>query len=104
MSDAAIAMPKYRCHKEVWALKIRSIERKLPTVAELEAILNGPESTGDAVGGVIMPEDEGYGPFDVSQSYMTRHDPHVGGYYVVYGDGYKSFSPAGAFEEGYTRI
>ncbi len=26
----------------------------------------------------------------------------VGGYYVVYEDGYKSFSPAGAFESGYT--
>jgi len=24
--------------------------------------------------------------------------------YVVYQDGYKSFSPAAAFEEGYTRV
>ena len=30
--------------------------------------------------------------------------PRVGGYYVVYADGYKSFSPATAFEEGYTKI
>ena len=30
--------------------------------------------------------------------------PEVGGYYVVHKDGYKSFSPANAFEEGYTRI
>ncbi|MCK9988658.1 MAG: hypothetical protein AzoDbin1_05130 [Azoarcus sp.] len=31
-------------------------------------------------------------------------DSGVGGYYVVYEDGYKSFSPAIAFESGYTRI
>ena len=30
--------------------------------------------------------------------------PHVGGYYVLYEDGYESFSPAKAFEEGYTRF
>ena len=30
--------------------------------------------------------------------------PEVGGYYVVYEDGYKSFSPAGAFESGYTPL
>ena len=34
----------------------------------------------------------------------TKHDPQAGGYYVVYADGYQSFSPAQAFEEGYTRI
>ena len=28
----------------------------------------------------------------------------VGGYYVVYEDGYKSFSPAEAFESGYKRV
>ena len=32
---------------------------------------------------------------------MEKHKPHAGGYYVVYDDGYKSFSPAKAFEEGY---
>jgi len=35
---------------------------------------------------------------------MYKHKPEVGGYYVVYADGYKSFSPAQAFEEGYTRV
>ena len=35
---------------------------------------------------------------------LKKHDPQIGGYYVVYpGDGYKSWSPAQAFEEGYTR-
>ena len=35
---------------------------------------------------------------------VEKHNPEAGGYYVVYEDGYKSFSPAKAFEEGYTRI
>ena len=35
---------------------------------------------------------------------MNRAILAVGGYYVVYEDGYKSFSPAGAFESGYTPL
>jgi hypothetical protein len=35
---------------------------------------------------------------------MTKHAPEVGGYYVVYADGYKSYSPAKAFEDGYTQV
>ena len=36
---------------------------------------------------------------------MKRHQPQVGGYYVVYApDGYASFSPADVFEEGYTLV
>ncbi len=56
-------MPKYRCHKEVWALKIADVIK-----------------------------------------YVRKHDPKPGGYYVVYEDGYTSWSPADAFEGGYTRI
>jgi hypothetical protein len=35
---------------------------------------------------------------------MFKHKPEVGGYYVVYKDGYRSFSPAEAFETGYEKI
>ena len=38
------------------------------------------------------------------EEWLDKHNPEVGGYYVVYEDGYKSFSPAKAFEEGYTLI
>jgi hypothetical protein len=86
-------MPKYKCHKEVWALKIKSIVRD----GEGEE----RESDGSAM---ITPEEEGYAPFKVDNDYMEKHKPHVGGYYVVYEGGYKSFSPADAFESGYTRI
>lgn len=79
-------MPKYKCHKEVWALKIKSIH-----------IVN-------EVGVFLTPEEEGYEPVQVSMEYYSKHKPIVGGYYVLYEDGYKSFSPAKALEEGYTRI
>lgn len=87
---AAAEMPRYRCHKEVWALKIKAVTRT---------------PFGSAgVRWTIIPEDEGYAPFDVDFEYMEKHTPRAGGYYVVYQDGYKSFSPADAFESGYTRI
>ena len=44
------------------------------------------------------------GLFKVDFEYMHKHKPQVGGYYVVYKDGYKSFSPAEAFETGYEKI
>ena len=74
-------MPKYKCHKEVHALKIAAIN-----------------------GEVITPQDKGYGEFTVSAAFIEKHAPKPGGYYVVYEDGYVSFSPAEAFEAGYTGI
>ncbi len=95
-------MPRYKCHKEVQALKIAVIRVVRPTVEELQAILDNKE-TAD-VGALITPAEEGYAPFPVSRAYMDRYDPKVGGYFVVYSDGYQSFSPAEAFEEGYTLV
>lgn len=59
------------------------------------------ETDGSAM---ITPEEEGYAPFKVDFEYMRKHKPQVGGYFVQYEDGYKSFSPAEPFESGYTRI
>ena len=89
-------MPRYKCHKEVWALKIAAIDRDSD-----KARAEGRETDGSAM---IAPSDVGYAPFRVKSDYMRKHDPQVGGYYVVYEDGYQSFSPAEAFESGYTRI
>lgn len=41
---------------------------------------------------------------EVSPAWLRRHLPVVGGYVVRYEDGYTSFSPAKAFEDGYTLI
>lgn len=40
----------------------------------------------------------------VDAAYLQKHKPTVGGWFVHYGDGYCSWSPAKAFEEGYTPI
>ena len=86
LMSATREMPKYECHKIVWALKIAGI-------------------VGDQHGGVyFQPAEEGYDKVPMSPEYVAKHKPEVGGYYVVYEDGYKSFSPAGAFESGYARI
>ncbi len=84
-TTASREMPKYKCTKEVHALKIAEI-------------------TEGTDGAMITPIEEGYAPFFVSGEYVKKHNPQVGGYYVVYKDGYKSFSPAKAFEDGYTLI
>lgn len=89
-------MPKYACHKQVWALKIQSISLDAD-----KAQIEDRETDGTAI---ITPSDKGFAPFKVDAEYVHKHKPQVGGYYVVYKDGYKSFSPAGAFEEGYTKI
>ena len=89
-------MPKYRCHKEVHALKIAKI-LKYPNQSRGG---NRPAY----ISATITPEESGYADFSVDSEYIRKHDPQVGGYYMVYEDGYKSFSPAKAFEDGYTLI
>lgn len=104
-SEASCEMPRYICHKKVWALKIKEFERRLPTIEELDRILNDKDAAdGDGIGGFITPEEPLYARFPVTTEYVQKHNPQVGGYYVVYEDGYKSFSPAKAFEDGYRLI
>ena len=77
-------LPRYRSHKIVWALKILKVEIKKKNA-------------------LITPERAGYAPFYVDMDYIHKHNPKAGGYFVLYEDGYQSWSPAGAFEDGYTR-
>ena len=86
-TDTQVQMPKYSCNKKVWALQIKAVD--ILTI-DME--------------GALSFFDEGYSDIHVSSDYMNKHKPVAGGYYVVYGDGYKSFSPAKAFEEGYQLI
>lgn len=96
MSEYASAeMPKYQCHKKVWALKIKDI---VQAPADQERVNAG----GDWY---IIPEENGYARIMVGHDdFIVRHKPEVGGYYVVYDDGYKSYSPAKAFERGYSPL
>jgi hypothetical protein len=81
-------MPRYRCHKIVHALKIDSLK---------------PRTLDDGTL-LLTPTEQGYAPFILDAEFVSRHNPLTGGYYVVYADGHKSFSPAKAFEDGYTLI
>lgn len=74
-------IPLYNCKKQVRAFKIESIEE----------VIDGANITGE---GLMV---------HVSTEYIIKHTPEAGGYYVRYVDGYESFSPAKAFEEGYDR-
>jgi hypothetical protein len=82
-------LPRYKCHKEVRALRIKEI--------------NCEPSNPDA-GADIIPIDSAYSPIEVSVEYLMKHSPQPNGYYVLYEDGYESYSPAEAFESGYTLI
>lgn len=85
-------MPQYRSHKTVRALKITAVS-----------------ADSKSRGLSLFVEDKTI--IHVDEEWVGRHAPKpphppgfAGGYYVVYDDGYKSFSPAKAFEEGYTKI
>ncbi len=89
MDENTVMLPKYKCHKEVGALKIKDL------IWNVEGTLT------------IVPEEAGFAPIVVAAKYVHTHDalrPTVGWYFVEYEDGYQSFSPAEAFEKGYTRI
>lgn len=63
--DAA-EMPRYQCHKKVWALKIASITLDTD-------INNDPDGTA-----WIAPVDLGYAPFQVGAEYLEKHKPQAG--------------------------
>jgi len=105
LGESSRALPQYQSHKKVCALKIKSIEIIRPTISELESMLK-EESFDETrlTAAIITPENTHYGPFGVSKAYVDKHNPQAGGYWVQYDDGYESWSPAKAFEEGYTLI
>jgi hypothetical protein len=77
-------IPTYSCSKQVKAFEIR-------------AVFAIPGSTQTQ----LIPEDQSLTAVIVDPSYIAKHNPVSGGYYVLYQDGYQSFSPAKPFEEGY---
>ncbi len=95
-SGNSTEMPKYQSHKQVWALKIKSI------VFDVDLAKKDNRETDG--GAIITPEEERFSPFKVDHVYVSKHSPEVGGYYVVYEGGYESWSPADAFESDYTNL
>lgn len=74
-------MDRYRCHKLVDAAKIQHIGTHALSVVDVDG------KTSEIT---------------MTSSWLAKHQPEVGGYLVVYEDGYMSYSPAKAFESGYT--
>lgn len=85
----ATEMPRYQCHKKVWALRLSDIEID--------------NDTGAAR---LTPMDAGYAAFDAPDRWAKRFhgSDDDTGYYVVYDGGYASWSPSKAFEEGYSKL
>ena len=88
-------LPAYKCHKIVHALKIKAIlkpQRPIDQEDDGERILTFSD---EGVEGLAL---------GVDHAYMRKHQPQPGGYYVIYEDDYRSFSPAATLEAGYTRL
>ncbi len=82
-------LAEYRSHKVVQAGRIDAVTRP------------------DASGGVVVFIEDRDGTLiavDLTPLMVARHMPLAGDYLVVYADGYRSISPAKAFEDGYTRV
>ena len=89
MEEAQSALPEWVSHKRVWAAKIVELHffgKKSPWFQAARADLDCGHSV------------------TLGREYLAKHQPQVGGYYVRYQDGYESWSPAEAFEGGYTRV
>jgi len=93
MENAQVEMPKYKSHKEVHALKIKSITYD-------KDLAENRETDGSA----LLHFEAPFSHIKVDYTYVQKHKPQAVGYYVVYEDGYKSWSPAEAFEGGYTKV
>jgi len=126
-------LPRYKCHKEVQAVKILDLipsthapcefmyngtaqcgyqpnecmhtNSTLPTIPDLgrhEYISQGMNDPRVAF--FIKHDVAGLEDIPLTWEFMERHKPQRGGYFVVYDNGYESYSPAKPFEDGYTRI
>ncbi len=92
MSDTntPVGMKKYKCHKVVEGMEIDRISPFRDKPGQYSILGKDENDT------VIS--------FDTEEKWMDRHKPEVGGYIVRYEDGYVSYSPTQAFEEGYSLI
>lgn len=83
-------MKWYQCHKRVQAAKITEIYGRVE--------LDNPGATVTNLGFKDGTRAA------VTEEWLRKHQPEIGGYLVQYEDGYQSFSPAAAFEAGYSAM
>ena len=77
-------LPRYRSHKEIWALEIASVKINADGSATLDFV-------------------EPFAAHTVASKVVHRYMPITGDRFIVYEDGYTSISPRAAFENGYSR-
>lgn len=91
MNDQIVAnaaeMPKYKSHKEVWALEIE--------------VVSEPLEDGSRY---VHFKDTRYSPALCPLEMFARYVPTDGDFYVCYRDDYRSFSPKREFLDGYSLI
>lgn len=88
MSDQEI-FARWQCHKQVSAAKIAKIYT---------------DDEGEVIWLLEIVPGARSAVMKVKNELIARGAPEVGDYYVRYDDGYESWSPKKAFEDGYTRI
>lgn len=88
-------MKKYKCHEVVHAGKIISMK---PSMSAVDYVILKIEDHGP------IEVDRNHEIWMVDRAYMDKHKPKVGGYFILYEDSYRSFSPAETFENGYTEV
>jgi hypothetical protein len=85
-------LARWQCHKVVAAGEIRGLINGYRAGAECVVAL--VVRTADEANSEVCPDD----------AFFARGTPVLGDYFVRYDDGYISWSPAAAFESGYTKI
>lgn len=75
-------MQQFKCHKVVRAARIDGYDTTTLSLRVNKAIVE----------------------VEVGADWMQRHKPEPGGYFVVYADGYQSYSTPEAFEAGYHEL
>jgi hypothetical protein len=94
-------MKTYKCHKTVKAAKIEGVFSG-PCIVPAGGPFNERVLLKEGETCIVMEDDIAVIFQDQDRPHLSKAEP--GGYYIVYDDGYTSFSPARAFEAGYSPI
>lgn len=55
-------------------------------------------------GAALSPTNPKLASVQVNAEWVKKHNPQIGGFYVIYGDLYASYSPKQAFIDGYSLL